>query len=1108
MSTQARRALLLVSACLALAGLGPAAAQAIPAPAWSLSITPLPANFPPTSAFSPEYLVAATNIGAKASAGTTEVRVELPAGLVPGKGTELLPGSKEAPCAIAGQEVKCQTAEVIAPGRRIQVKVSVTVSAPPGLYETEAQVSGGGAAQALSATSPTPVQAQPVPFGILPGFFSPLSEEDGTPATLAGAHPYQQTTSFSFPTREPGDELTNDGYPRDFWVELPRGLGGDPAATPVLCTEAELTSEGCPPSSQIGVADVTTAIGRGNNGFATSALYNMVPPPGTVAELATDVAGAGLYAHVFAAVRSDGDYGIETMSPDLLALGTNPVFGVQAQIWGDPSASAHDEVRECKLPVEGKCPVDPQPIAFLTNPADCPGHPLGYEVQADSWEEEFPAFEKKRASYEGTDLAGNPVQGEGCGGLDFEPTLEVTPTTNLTDSPSGLDVSLHQPQDQELGSRSPSPLRDAVISFPPGLAVNPAQAAGLGACSQEQIGFLGALTQGEEAGRLDFSKAPQSCPASAKIGTVEITSPLLVARDEDHKVQEAEGSPVLEPLHGSIYVAKPFANPFDSLIAVYLAIEDERTGIIAKLAGAGELDPQTGQITTRFEQNPELPVEDIRAHVFGGPRGSFITPPTCRPEGFATTSDLTPWSAPEGQDAFPEASFQTAAAPGGGPCPATEAQMPSAPRFSAGAESPTAGVYSPLLFKLARDDGTQRLGKIEGTLPLGLSAKLAGVGICSEQDIAKARSRERPNQGAAELADPSCPASSQVGSVIGSAGAGPTPYYTTGKAYLAGPYKGAPLSFLTIVPAVAGPFDLGAVVVRAAVYLDPATAQGRVVSDPLPQILDGVPLDLRSVAVRADRPSFTLNPTSCAEKSFGGQVLSALGQATPLSERFQVGGCSALPFKPKLTANLYGPTHRGAHPRLKSVFTAKPGEANSAAISFAFPKSEFIDQAHFRTICTRVQFAANQCPPGSIYGHVRVYSPLVDYPLEGPLYLRSSTHKLPDVVLALHGPPYQPIFLELPGRVDSVHGGLRVRFESVPDAPLTRAVLTAQGAKKGLFQNSTDICRGTHRATLKLDAQNGKVSDSQPKLVAQCKGHRKNKKGHKGQKKAKQGRGP
>jgi hypothetical protein len=367
-------------------------------------------------------------------------------------------------------------------------------------------------------------------------------------------------------------------------------------------------------------------------------------------------------------------------------------------------------------------------------------------------------------------------------------------------------------------------------------------------------------------------------------------------------------------------------------------------------------------------------------------------------------------------------------------------------------------------------------------------AKLAGVGECPEIDIAKARSREEPQKGAAEQANPSCPATSQIGIASAAAGAGPEPFYTQGKVYLAGPYKNAPLSVVVIAPAVAGPFDLGTVVNRSALYLDPETAQGRIVSDPLPQILHGVPVDLRSVAVRAERPSFILNPTSCDEKSFGGQAISALGQAAPLFSRFQAGGCKSLPYKPKFSARLKGPVHRGGHPSFRGVFTAKPGEANTAAISFTFPKSEFIDQAHFRTICPRVQFAASQCPAGSVYGHVTVHTPLLDFPLTGPAYLRSSSHKLPDLVLALRGPAYQPIAFDAAGRVDSVNGGLRVRFQTVPDAPFSKVIFTAQGAKKGLFQNSTNICRGTHRATLKLDGQNGKVSDSQPKLNAQCKG--------------------
>jgi hypothetical protein len=416
--------------------------------------------------------------------------------------------------------------------------------------------------------------------------------------------------------------------------------------------------------------------------------------------------------------------------------------------------------------------------------------------------------------------------------------------------------------------------------------------------------------------------------------------------------------------------------------------------------------------------------------------------------------------------------------------------MPNAPTLEAGTTSPQAGKFSPLIFRVRREDGSQRLARIEATLPPGLTAKLAGVPQCPEADIAKAISREAPNQGAAELAGPSCPAASQIGTVSAAAGAGPTPYYTSGRAYFAGPYKGAPLSFVIVAPAVAGPFDLGTVVNRVAVYLDPETARPRAVSDPVPQLLDGVPLDLRRIAMHVDRPSFALNPTSCNEESFSGAATSALGQVAPLSERFQAGGCRQLPYKPGFHARLFGPIHRGGHPKLRAIFTAKPGEAGTARVSFALPRTEFIDQAHFRTICTRVQFAARQCPPGSVYGHAKVLTPLLDYPLEGPVYLRSSSHELPDVVVALQGPPSQPLEIDLDGRVDSVNGGVRVTFASVPDAPLSKAIVVMQGAQKGLFQNSTNICAGSPRATLKLGAQNGKTHDIRPRLRADCPKHR------------------
>jgi hypothetical protein len=1080
--------------CCALAVLLPATAQAAPAPAWALSITPMPSNFAPAADPEPEYLLVATNVGAASTAGAILLKATLPAGLVASavkaRGTQ--PGYPDPVCKadpllpLAGetQEVSCESAAPLNPSRLLLAQVTVEVNASPGPYVTTASVSGGGATQAVSASSTTQVQASPLDFGFL-SFEAPLTNEDGTPATLAGSHPYQQTVAFAFPTENPGDGLTNAGHAHDIAVELPRGLVGSPAASSVLCTEEQLTGqEGCPDESQVGLIDATTIVGDiGNTGVSTTPLYNMVPPPGAVAELGTDLADAGIFAHIFASVRSDGDYGITTTTPDVLALGTQPIFNVQAQVWGDPSAPAHDLVRGDCVSGGVDCEVEDAEVPLLSMPGDCPGQPLGFEVHTDTWEEPSPPAEEHRASYESADLAGNPVSVEDCAGLKFNPEIQARPTTNLTDSPAGLDFTLHLPT-EEFESRAPASLREAAITFPAGLAVNPSQAGGLGACSQAQIGYLGK----DEAGVPHFSKAPQSCPDAAKVGTVEVTSPALVRRTPQHTVEKDPETekPILAPLHGALYIARPFANPLGGLVVTYLVIEDAQTGIVAKLAGQAELDPATGQITARFKENPELPFEDVRVHIFGGARGAFITPPACATH--TTESQLVPWSAPEGPAAFPKDSFNTSATPLGGPCPTSEAQLPNAPKLDAGTASPAAGKYSPLLFKLSRADGTQRLGKIEATLPKGLSAKLAGVDSCSEAQIARARSREAPEQGAAEQADPSCPASSEIGTAVASAGAGPTPYYTSGNVYLSGPYKGAPLSVTAIAAAVAGPFDLGAVVVRSALYLDPESAQARVVSDPLPQILHGVPIDLRSVAVRAERPGFSLNPTSCAEKAFGGQVISTLGSAAPLFERFQLGGCKSLPYKPKMKVNLFGPTTRGGHPRLKAVFTAKPGEANTARVSFAFPKSEFIDQAHFRTICTRVQFAANSCPAGSIYGHVRAITPLLDYPLEGPVYLRSSNHKLPDLVVALRGPARQPIAIDAVGRVDSVNGGLRVRFEEVPDAPITKLIVTAQGAKKGLFQNSTNICKGTHRATLKLDAQNGKVHDSQPKLVAQCKG--------------------
>jgi hypothetical protein len=1074
--------MLLALAALAAALLPAAAAQGAPPAkaAWLLTATALPSNFTPgvkgSIILGPEYLLHATNVGGAPTSGPVTLTDTLPSGL----SVASAPG-----CTAVSQTLTCTFPGPVGPGEDLEVKIAIDIDPlASGSLLNQAQIEGGGAAP-VSVQTTTPVSSSPVPFDFLPGFALPLTEADGAAATLAGSHPYQLSADLGFPT-EKAIGLGGAGHLRDASIDFPPGEIINPAATPVLCTEAELTSEGfpgCPVASQVGTIDVITA-GAASPEANTAQLYNMVPPPGQAASLAFDALGIGVFVHLTGGVRSDGDYGITGASADTLALTGHPVFGVRLQLWGDPSGESHDAIRGDCQDSSSLCPVARQKSALLTLPGECSGQPLISTAHADSWEQ-IGAF--KSAAYQSSDLAGEPVSISGCNAVPFAPTISVAPTTNLTDSPSGLDVDLHQPQEpphtEPLGGRASAALKDATVTLPAGMSVNPSQADGLGVCTTQQIGFA------PSAGEIHFDKAPNTCPDAAKLGTLEVTTPLLAEYEEDGTKLATDpetGAPIPRPLHGSVYLAKPFDNPFGSLLALYLTVEDPQSGTVAKLAGEVIPDPVSGQLTTRFAENPQLPLEDIRLHLFPGARGPLITPPTCATH--TTTSELVPWSSPEGLNANPQSSFDTAAAPGGGACPTTPAAAPNAPAFSAGTVSPQAGAYSPFVLKLSREDGSQRLTGIDTVLPPGLTGKLAGIAQCPEAQIAQAQARSHPNEGILERQGPSCPISSELGTVNVGAGAGPTPIHTQGHAYLAGPYKGAPLSLAIITPAIAGPFDLGAVVVRTALYVDPQSARIHAVSDPFPTILDGIPLDLRSVALRMDRPSFILNPTSCDRFAITGAATSALGQAAALSIPFQVGGCPALKFKPKLALKLSGPTKRSGNPALRAVLTMPSAGANVAKASVALPHSEFLDQSHIRTVCTRVQFAAAGgsgagCPPGSVYGKARAITPLLDAPLEGPVFLRSNPeHELPDLVAALHG----QIEVELIGRIDSAKGGIRTTFEGVPDAPVTKFVLEMQGGKKGLLENSLNLCKSTNRATALFDGQNGKVFDFKPVVKNSC----------------------
>jgi hypothetical protein len=1060
-------------ALLALgAWLAPASqAQAEPKPVWKLGLSALPTNFLPgatgTAAAGPQYLLVATNIGGAPTSGTVTITDTLPSGVVPLEAEpagQVASGVPDPTCEIVGQKVTCTMTDPVAPVRKLQIQIVVKVELGEGSVINKAQIEGGGALPAAIATT-TPISALAPPFGFLPdaeGFTAPLSEEDGSPTTQAGAHPFTFIVDLSFPTVRPNGEpiLVGSGAPRDIYVDLPPGQIVNPAATTVKCTEAELTANDCADASQIGTVMVLTI--PISPVSVTSPLYNMVPPPGTPSSFAFNAAGVDIFVHIIGSVRSDGDYGLTGASNDVLALGSQPLVAARIGFWGDPASHSFDLIRgACEnsggvgKDAEGNtipapCEVDGTGDSLLTAPVECSGQTTTTRARARSWQEPN-VFEQ--ASYASADLGGTPVTTSGCNQLQFEPTIDANPTTNLADSPSGLDFTLHQPTDEKLGNLAPAIMKDATVVLPEGMTVNPASADGQGACSQAQANL--------------HSLTPSACPNASKLASVQVTTPLL----SNHV------------LPGALYLAKPFDNPFGSLLAIYLAVDDPSTGTVANLAGKVTADPVTGQLSTRFEENPELPLEDVKLHFFTGPRASFRTPTSCGT--YSTTTDITPWSAPETANAHPSDSFAIQSAPGGGTCPTSAASAPNAPSFSAGTISPQAGAYSPFVLKIKREDATQPLAGIDTTLPPGLIGKLAGTSYCPEASIAQAQGRNRPNEGALELSNPSCPSSSEVGEVDVAAGAGITPLHVTGHAYLAGPYKGAPLSLVIVTPAVAGPFDLGTTVVRTALYLDPETAQIHAVSDPLPQILEGIPLDVRSVSLKMGRPSFTLNPTSCDPMQIKGTITSPFGQALGVSSPFQVGGCNELAFKPKLQISLKGQTKRTGHPALIAVASFRAGDANTRFAQVTLPRSEFLDQAHIGTVCTRVQFAANQCPAASVYGEAEAATPLLDQPLKGLAYLRSSDHELPDLVIALKG----QVDVVLAGRIDSVNGGIRTTFEAAPDAPVSKFTLKMRGGKKGLLVNSANLCKlkpAQTRAKVQMEGQNGKVNDFQPVVQSAC----------------------
>jgi hypothetical protein len=858
--------------------------------------------------------------------------------------------------------------------------------------------------------------------------------------TQAGAHP---DLHFSFEVKQ--DPLTEENLfgghepyapVRDVRFELPPGLIGDPGVlgTAQQCTALELaqTAEELQDRnvSESGcpngsqIGIATIYIAGAAAGVYAEPIYMMQPPGGEV------IARLGIIAlvspfYIDATLRSEDDYGIDLEIVDAPAAVSLP--RTEGTTWGVPAAKVHDTERCTPNEVlkENCIKSPPRPPGNRELPFLTNPTRCGVPLEMRVGASSW--VEPEEFKFASTAFP----QISGCDSLPFGPSLRIEPTSHRAATPTGLEITETLPASEGVEVLEPSQVRDIRVTLPAGLVVNPASADGLDVCSEAQVRF--------------GKRVAAQCPDASKLAEFEAEIPALPRR-----------------LRGAFYLRAPEPG---NLFRVWVVADD--LGAHVKLPGQLLVDEASGQIQTVIEGFPQAPLREAQITLKSGLRAPLANPEACGT--YEADYEFTPWSG-----ALPLSSRAPMRISEG-----CDEVGGFSPKLDAGSLDPTGGARTQFAFTLTRRDGEQNPASLQVTLPKGLSASLAGIPRC---------------EGAGAQSG-NCPADSRIGRVIAAVGVGPQPLWVPqpGKrptaVYLAGPYKGAPLSVIAVVPAQAGPFDLGEQVVRSAVFLDPDSAQGTVVSDPLPQIIEGVPVRYRTVQVLLDRAGgFTINPTSCAPKSIAATILSSQGALAHPSSPFTATGCAKLGFKPKLDLRLYGGTHRGAHPRLRTRMRMPQGGANIGSFSVALPHSEFLDQAHIKTVCTRVQFRAKECPAGSIYGQVKAITPILEEPLSGPIYLRSSDNPLPDMVAALKGPPSLPVEVNAVGRIDSVNGGIRATFEAVPDAPVSEIVASFPGGKKGLIVNSTDLCQGTHRVTAKFNAQNGKAKTLRPALRSKCKG--------------------
>jgi hypothetical protein len=811
---------------------------------------------------------------------------------------------------------------------------------------------------------------------------------------------------------------------RDVKTDLPLGLVGNPTAAPV-CTAAQLVAGEngkyaiCPIESQIGVAFIQAGAG----GVEQFAVFNMERPSHLGGLFALNY--GGVIVKFEATARADG--GITVKNPQIAQAKAIRRLGLT--VWAVPADPMHDPQRWDPFKngpgIPGYGVASKQvPVPFMTNPTNCDGAPAVTRGEINSWQNPD-AWDQASFS---SDFEGIPFVWKDCGRVPFRPTMTAESGTHRAASPTGLDIELKVPQVQDPYGIATGHVKRTAVVLPEGVAMSPSAVAGLGACSLAQI-KLGSME-------------PAQCPDSSKIGNVEVETPLL----EDD-------------VTGEVVLAAQKDNPFGSTFAIYLILKGP--GVYLKLPGELNVNDKTGRVRAIFDDLPQLPFDEVNLDFRGGPTAPLVTPDTCGV--YTTRTEISSYARPN-EPVVGEAPMlidENCAGKGG-----------FNPNLQAGVANPVAGAYSPLTIRLRRQDGEQNIHRLEVTLPEGELAKLQGVTVCPENLAPSGK----------------CPQGSQVGIATTAIGTGAFPLFVPqpGKEptalYLAGPYKGAPYSLITMVPAQSGPFDFGDIVVRTAIDLNPVTAQVIAKSDPLPQLLEGVPIDYRDVRIEVKKPDFTINPTSCEQRYITSKIYSDAGAVAQPSVPAKVGDCASLNFGPKLSFRLKGGTNRGDFQALTAVLKTGKKESNLSRVSVTLPRAQFLEQSHIGTVCTRVQFAAKKCPDASIYGKAMAVTPLLDKPLEGPVYLRSSDNLLPDMVADLRG----QFDIELAGRIDSENGGIRTTFAKVPDAPVTKFVLKMKGGKKSLLVNSRNLCKSTSRAIVRMLGQNGMRHVERPVVQNNC----------------------